>query len=215
MKLNQMIDHTLLGPDAKKDQVLKLCQEAKDYQFKTVCIQPYWISLAKEALEGSGVGITTVIGFPLGANKTETKVYESQEAIKDGADELDMVMNIGALKSGMEEEVFQDMLAVRQASQGKVLKLILETCLLEDEEIVRACQLAKKAGLDFVKTSTGFSSGGARVEDIKLMRETVGPHMGVKASGGIRDRQTACQMIEAGANRIGASSSIKIVGEMA
>ncbi|MCD1147196.1 deoxyribose-phosphate aldolase [Peptoniphilus sp. KCTC 25270] len=211
MNLNKMIDHTVLNPDAKKEDILRICKEAKEFDFATVCINPYWIPVAKEALKGCEVGITTVIGFPLGANATETKVFETKKAIEDGADEIDMVLNVGALKSGDESSVLEDIRLVKEAAGEKVLKVILETCLLTKEEIVRASELAKEAGADFVKTSTGFSTGGATVEDVKKMRETVGEEMGVKASGGIRNFETANQMIEAGASRIGASKSIEIV----
>lgn len=211
MELNRYIDHTLLGQEAKEEEIRKICQEALEYRFKTVCVQPFWISLCKELLQGSEVGITTVVGFPLGANLKEVKAFEAANAIEDGADEIDMVLNIGALKSGREEDVINDIKAVREASQGKVLKVILETCLLEKEEIKRASLLSKEAGADFIKTSTGFSSGGAKVEDIELMRETVGPDLGIKASGGIRDQDKAMAMMKAGANRIGASKSIEIV----
>lgn len=211
MELNRYIDHTLLGQETKEEEIRKICQEALEYRFKTVCVQPFWISLCKELLQGSEVGITTVVGFPLGANLKEVKAFEAAKAIEDGADEIDMVLNIGALKSGREEDVINDIKAVREASQGKVLKVILETCLLEKEEIKRASLLSKEAGADFIKTSTGFSSGGAKVEDIELMRETVGPDLGIKASGGIRDQDKAMAMMKAGANRIGASKSIEIV----
>lgn len=211
MKLNTYIDHTILGQDARKEDVRKICQEALEYEFKTVCVQPYWISFCKEVLAGSNVGITTVVGFPLGANRPEVKAFETQMAIEDGADEIDMVLNVGALKSGLLDQVKEDILAVRKASTGKVLKVILETCLLSREEIVLACEMAQEAGADFVKTSTGFSSGGATLEAVKLMSQTVGSKMGVKASGGIRDQETAMAMIDAGATRIGASKSISIL----
>lgn len=200
----------MLSQDGREDDVRKLCKEAKEYKFKTVCIQPFWIKLAKEVLKDSEVGITTVVGFPLGANAIETKAFETKKALEDGADEIDMVLNVGALKSGSYDIVLEDIKMVRKACENKVLKVILETCLLSKEEIQKACQLSKEAGADFVKTSTGFSTGGAKVEDIKLMREAVGTEMGVKASGGIRDYQTAKAMIEAGANRLGASKSIAI-----
>lgn len=210
MELNKLIDHTILNPDATKEEISRICKEAKEFKFKTVCIQPFWIQFAKEELDGSNVGITTVIGFPLGANRTETKVFESKKAIEDGADEIDMVINIGALKSGFDQKVYEDILEVRKVSEGKVLKVILETCLLTEDEIKKASEISKKAGADFVKTSTGFSNGGAKIEDVALMRQVVGDGVGVKASGGIRDFETAKAMIDAGATRIGASKSIEI-----
>jgi deoxyribose-phosphate aldolase len=207
-----MIDHTLLKADATKEEVIQLCAEAKQYQFATVCINPYWVATAAAELQGSGVGITTVIGFPLGATSTAAKVAEAELALQDGATEVDMVLNIGLLKSGDAQGAGADIAAVAKAVKGKaVLKVILETGLLTDEEKVAASRLSKEAGADFVKTSTGFGKGGATESDIALMRKTVGPELGVKASGGVRDRETAFQMIAAGANRIGASSGIAIV----
>ena len=212
MKISQYIDHTILNADAKASEIQKLCQEAADYQFKTVCIQPYWVSFAKKELANTEVGITTVIGFPLGANTSAIKAAEAKAAVEDGATEVDMVINIGALKSMDEETVLKDIEAVVQAIAGRALvKVIIETALLNDDEKILASQLAKKAGADFVKTSTGFSTAGATVEDIQLMRKTVGPDVGVKASGGIRSYEDAIAMIEAGASRIGASSGISIV----
>lgn len=208
----QYIDHTVLKADAVTADIEKICKEAVEYNFKTVCIQPYWISYAKEELAGSEVGITTVIGFPLGANASEVKAFEAKKALEDGATEVDMVINIGALKSEDYDTVLNDIKAVVDAVNGEaVVKVIIETALLTKDEKVRASELAKKAGADFVKTSTGFSTGGATIEDIKLMRATVGPDMGVKASGGVRDYDDAVAMIEAGATRIGASSGIAIV----
>ncbi|MBA2939433.1 deoxyribose-phosphate aldolase [Paenibacillus sp. CGMCC 1.16610] len=208
----QMIDHTLLKPDATKSEILKICSEAKQYSFATVCINPTWVSLAAQELEGSGVGITTVIGFPLGATTTFAKMAETRDAIANGATEVDMVLNIGALKSGDLDTVKKDVEGVVQASNGQaVVKVILETGLLTNEEKATASRICKEAGADFVKTSTGFGHGGATVEDIALMRKTVGPEMGVKASGGVRDLETARKIVEAGATRIGASSSIAIV----
>lgn len=207
-----MIDHTILKADATKDEVLKVCREAKQYKFATVCVNAGWVKTAAEELEGSGVGITTVVGFPLGATSTASKGAEARFAIEDGATEVDMVLNIGLLKSGDLEGVQRDVEGVATAVKGRAaLKVILETGLLTDEEKVVACELCKKAGADFVKTSTGFGKGGATAEDIALMRRMVGPELGVKASGGVRDRETALQMIAAGANRIGASSGIAIV----
>lgn len=210
--LSKMIDHTLLKPDATKDMVKVLCEEAIKYEFFSVCVNPYYVKFAKEQLNKSSVKVATVIGFPLGSTTKDAKAHEAQNAIKNGADELDMVINIGALKDKDYEVVKEDIEAVVNVARGKALvKIILETSLLENEEKKMACKLAKYAGADFVKTSTGFSTAGANAEDVKLMREVVGDSMGVKASGGIRDYQTAIKMIEAGATRIGASSSIKIV----
>ncbi|WP_419876360.1 deoxyribose-phosphate aldolase [Candidatus Pristimantibacillus sp. PTI5] len=207
-----MIDHTILKADATKEEVLQICREAKQYQFATVCVNAGWVAAAAEELKGSGVGITTVVGFPLGATTTASKAAEAKFAIEDGATEIDMVLNIGLLKSGDLDGVERDVAGVAAAVKGQaVLKVILETGLLTDEEKVTACEICKKAGADFVKTSTGFGKGGATVEDIALMRRTVGPDIGVKASGGVRDRETALQMFAAGATRIGASSGIAIV----
>ena len=213
MRLNKTIDHTILNPDATKDEVIKVIDEAKAYDFASVCLEPCWVTLAAERLADSEVKVCTVIGFPLGANTKNVKAFEAKEAVENGADEVDMVLNIGALKSGEYDLVLEDMKAVREAAKDAVVKVILETCLITDEEKKKACALAKEAGMDFVKTSTGFSTAGATTEDVKLMREAVGDAMGVKASGGIRDRETAEAMIAAGASRIGASKSIAIVGE--
>ncbi|WP_102345544.1 deoxyribose-phosphate aldolase [Bacillus sp. Marseille-P3661] len=208
----KMIDHTALKPDTKKDQIEKLCDEAKEYQFASVCVNPTWVELAADRLSGTEVKVCTVIGFPLGTSTTSTKAFETKDAIEKGATEVDMVINIGALKDKDDKLVENDIRGVVKAASGKALvKVIIETSLLTEEEKVRACQLAVKAGADFVKTSTGFSSGGATVADIKLMRNTVGPEIGVKASGGVRDRQGAIEMIDAGATRIGASSGVAIV----
>lgn len=213
--LANYIDHTLLKPEATKDDIENLVQEALTHQFYSVCVHPYWVSYCHERLKDSHVKVCTVIGFPLGATTTQTKVFETTTAIEEGAAEIDMVINIGELKAGNDQAVVQDMAAVVEAAKDKAMtKVIIETSLLSEEEIIRACQLAKKAHADFVKTSTGFSKGGATVSHIKLMRETVGEQMGVKASGGVRDRQTAKAMIEAGATRIGASSSIHIVTQI-
>ena len=213
MKLNKTIDHTIFNADATKEAVIKVIDEAKKYEFASVCLEPCWVSLAAERLKDSSVKVCTVIGFPLGANTKTVKAFEAKEAVDNGADEVDMVLNIGALKSGDDAMVLEDMKAVREAAKDAVVKVILETCLLTDEEKKKACALAKEAGLDFVKTSTGFSTAGATVEDVKLMRDAVGDTMGVKASGGIRDTKTAEAMIAAGASRIGASKSIAIIGE--
>ncbi|RZT22302.1 MULTISPECIES: deoxyribose-phosphate aldolase [Fictibacillus] len=208
----RMIDHTALKAETTKKEILTLCEEAKKYNFFSVCVNPTWVYTAFEQLKDSEVAVCTVIGFPLGANTPEVKAFETKNAIENGATEVDMVINIGALKDGNYELVEQDVRAVVEAAKGKALtKAIIETALLTDEEKVKACEIAVKAGIDFVKTSTGFSTGGATAEDIKLMRETVGPNIGVKASGAVRDRETALAMIEAGATRIGASAGIAIV----
>lgn len=211
MKLNKLIDHTLLKPEATKAQIEKLCGEAAEYDFKSVCVNPYYVKYAKELLKESDVLVCTVIGFPLGQNTTAIKVSETKDAIQNGADEIDMVINIGALKSKDGDYVLNEIKEIRNACKGKTLKVIIETCILTDEEKITACKLSKEAGADFVKTSTGFSTYGATVEDVKLMRETVGEDMGVKASGGIRDRETALKMVEAGATRLGVSAGVEIV----
>lgn len=213
-QLAGMIDHTVLKADATEAEVRKLCEEAKEYKFASVCINPSYIKLAHEILDGTGVDVCTVIGFPLGQNTSEVKAFETEDAIKNGATEVDMVINIGKLKDKDYEYVKKDIEAVVNASKGKALnKVIIETCLLTDEEKVMACKLAKEAGADYVKTSTGFSTGGATPEDIKLMRETVGPEMGVKASGGVRTYEDALAVINNGATRIGASASIAIISK--
>jgi deoxyribose-phosphate aldolase len=211
--LARTIDHTLLKPDATQDKISQLCKEAMQYHFASVCINPGYVKYCAELLKGSDVKVCTVIGFPLGATTTESKVFETKDAIQNGAREVDMVINVGALKSADLAFVEKDIHSVAAEAHkgGAILKVILETCLLSDEEKVTACQLAKKAGADFVKTSTGFSTGGATVHDIELMRKTVGPDMGVKASGGIHNQAEAKAMIAAGATRIGASAGIKIV----
>ena len=211
MKYNKLIDHTLLKQDATPEQIVKLCEEAKQYDFMSVCVNPAYVPLASECLKGSDVKVCTVIGFPLGMNLTRTKVEETELAIKQGADEVDMVINVGMLKAGHDEYVQEEINLLKQAAGSHVLKVIIETCLLTDEEKVRACLCAKNAGADFVKTSTGFSTGGATVHDVKLMRETVGPDMGVKASGGVRTHEDLLAMVEAGANRIGTSNGVKII----
>ena len=208
----RFIDHTLLKADSTKEEIIQLCKEAKQYQFKTVCVNPFWVKTAAEQLRGTEVGVATVVGFPLGATSTFTKVAETRDAIAAGATEIDMVINIGALKSNDEMTVYQDIRQVVRAAEGQAaVKVIIETGYLSDEEKKRACMIAKEAGADFVKTSTGFGPGGATVEDIQLMREAVGPQIGVKASGGVRDFETAKAMIEAGATRIGASAGVAIV----
>ena len=211
-QMAKYIDHTLLKPDATIDAVAKLCAEAIAYGFKAVCVNSGHAAYIAGKLQGTGVAVCTVVGFPLGAMQMRAKAFEAENAIAEGASEIDMVLNIGALKSGDRRAVEADIRAVRQAAAGPiVLKVIIETCLLSAEEKVQACKIAKNAGADFVKTSTGFSSGGATVEDVALMRKTVGRQMGVKASGGIKDWSTAAVMIRAGASRIGTSSGIAIV----
>ena len=213
-QLAKMIDHTILKPEADKASIEKLCKEALEYNFASVCINPTNVELAAKLLKGSEVKVCTVIGFPLGANTMEVKAFETKDAIAKGADEVDMVINIGRLKDKDYEYVEKDIKAVVDAADKKALtKVIIETCLLTEEEKVKACELAKKAGADFVKTSTGFSTGGATPEDIKLMRETVGPNIGVKASGGVRTREDMIALIEAGASRIGTSSGPKLMKE--
>ncbi|NMA67738.1 MAG: deoxyribose-phosphate aldolase [Clostridiaceae bacterium] len=211
-ELAKMIDHTLLKPDATKQQIKKICNEAREYGFASVCVNSCYAEFVSDELKGSDVKTCVVVGFPLGSMLTDIKAFETREAIKNGAQEIDMVINVGALKDQDYYYVEKDIKAVVDAACGKaVVKVIIETCLLTDEEKVIACQLAQKAGAHFVKTSTGFSTGGATAKDVELMRKTVGNNMGVKASGGIRDYKKAVAMIEAGANRIGASSSVDIV----
>jgi len=211
-QIAKMIDHTLLKADATKEQVKTLCEEAKQYSFASVCVNPTWVQYASELLAGTEVKVCTVIGFPLGATTSATKAFETTNAIENGATEVDMVINIGALKDKNYELVKEDIKAVVDAAKGKALtKVIIETSLLTDEEKEKACVLAVEAGTDFVKTSTGFSTGGATVEDIALMRKTVGPDIGVKASGGVRSSEDTEKMIAAGATRIGASSGVAIV----
>ncbi|BCP59591.1 TPA: deoxyribose-phosphate aldolase [Streptococcus suis] len=211
MKLNKYIDHTILKPETTQEQVEKILSEAKEYDFASVCVNPTWVSLAAESLKDSDVKVCTVIGFPLGANTSAVKAFETKDAIANGADEIDMVINVGALKAGNDALVLDDIKAVVDASGDKLVKVIIEACLLTDDEKVRACQLSKEAGADYVKTSTGFSTGGATVADVALMRKTVGPDMGVKASGGARSYEDAIAFIEAGASRIGASSGVAIM----
>jgi deoxyribose-phosphate aldolase len=212
-----MIDHTLLKPDATVAQVTQLCDEARRYRFASVCINPVYVPLAHALLADAGVPVCTVVGFPLGAARTPVKVYEAQQAIADGAAEIDMVINIAALKSGIDQDVENDIAAVARACHagGALLKVIIEAALLTDAEKVLACKLAQAAGADYVKTSTGFGPGGATVADVALMRRTVGPDMGVKAAGGIRTYEDAAAMIAAGATRIGASAGVKIVEDAA
>lgn len=211
-KIASMIDHTILKPEATSADVEKICAEAVKYGFASVCINPCHVKRAAELLKGSSVKTCTVIGFPLGANTTEVKVYEASKAVEDGADEVDMVINVGALKDKNYDYVYTDIKRLVDAVKGKALvKVILETCLLTDEEKVKACEIVKQAGADFVKTSTGFNKSGANAHDVELMRKTVGQDMGVKASGGVRTYEDAVNMINAGASRIGASASVKIV----
>ncbi len=210
--LASYIDHTILKADTKKQEIIDLCAEAKMYSFASVCINPTWVTTAVAALEGTAVKVCTVIGFPLGATTTEVKAFEAKNAIENGATELDMVINIGALRDGNDELVKQDITAVVHAAKGKALvKVIIETALLTENEKRTACELAIVAGANFVKTSTGFSTAGATVEDIKLMRAVVGPETGVKASGGVRSIEDVEKMIQAGATRIGASSGVQII----
>jgi deoxyribose-phosphate aldolase len=211
-KLAVFIDHTLLKPDTTQTMVEKLCLEAKTYQFCSVCILPCFVSLAVDCLKDSDVKVCTVIGFPLGASESAIKAIETGVAIDQGADEIDMVLNIGLLKSAELDRVKADIAAVVGAARGKTVKVILETCLLSEAEKIQACKLCVEAGADFVKTSTGFSSAGATIEDVQLMRNTVGKKLGVKASGGVRDYEIACAMIEAGATRLGTSSGLSIIG---
>ncbi|HEL2250625.1 TPA: deoxyribose-phosphate aldolase [Streptococcus suis] len=211
MKLNKYIDHTILKPETTQEQVEKILAEAKEYDFASVCVNPTWVALAAESLKDSDVKVCTVIGFPLGANTPAVKAFETKDAISNGADEIDMVINIGALKTGNYDLVLEDIKAVVAASGDKLVKVIIEACLLTDDEKVKACQLSQEAGADYVKTSTGFSTGGATIADVALMRKTVGPDMGVKASGGARSYEDAIAFIEAGASRIGASSGVAIM----
>ncbi len=205
------IDHTILNPEATKEEVRAKCAEAREYNFASVCINPIFVELAKEELKGSSVKVCTVIGFPLGENTSETKGFEAKDALDKGADELDMVLNIGALKSKNWEIVQADIEAVVNVSGNKIVKVIIETCYLTDEEKKKACEVIKEAGADFVKTSTGFGTAGAEVEDIRLIKKMVGDELGIKAAGGIKTMEDAVEMIEAGATRIGASSGVEIV----
>ena len=220
LELAKMIDHTILKANATQSDIEKLCDEAKKYNFASVCVNPYWVPLASDLLKNSTVKVCTVIGFPLGATSSESKASETEIAILQGADEVDMVINVGAMKNNQTDIVENDILSVVNSARktGKtqnkniIVKVILETCYLTKDEIKNACLCAKNAGADFVKTSTGFGTGGATVEDVALMKETVGSSMEVKASGGIRDYETAIKMIEAGSTRLGTSSGISIVG---
>lgn len=206
----KLFDHTILKADATRKMVERVCREAREHHFMSVCVNSYYTGFVADELQGSDVRVCTVVGFPLGQMSTKAKAAEARIAVEDGADEIDMVINVGALKGGDDAVVFEDIRAVRKACEGKVLKVIIETCLLNEEEKVRACRLAMEAKADFVKTSTGFSTGGATKEDVALMRKTVGDTMGVKASGGIRDKEKAVEMLEAGADRLGTSATIAI-----
>ncbi len=209
MKINQYIDHTLLKADAKKDEIKKIVDEANEYDFKSVCVNSSYVSFIRDM--DKDIRITSVIGFPLGAMTTKAKVFETKDAIKDGADEIDMVINVGRLKDKDYDFVLEDIKEVKKACGDKILKVIIETCLLSDDEKIKVCELSKEAGADFVKTSTGFSTGGATEEDVALIRKTVGEKIGVKASGGIHSYEDAIKMINAGATRLGCSASIAIV----
>lgn len=211
MNYNKYIDHTLLKPDCTEKQIEELCNEAKKYDFASVCVNPCFVSKCYELLKNTDVKVCTVIGFPLGATTTLAKIEETKDALKNGASEIDMVINISKLKCNEDEYVFNEIKQLKEICKNNILKVIIETCLLTNEEKIRVCTLAVKAGADFVKTSTGFSTGGATYEDVKLMKETVKDKCLVKASGGIRDTETFLKMIEAGASRIGASAGIKII----
>ncbi len=211
MTLNKLIDHTVLKPETTKAQIETLCHEAKAHHFASVCVNPTWVSLCADLLKGTDVKVCTVIGFPLGATLKEVKAYETELAIKAGATEIDMVINVGAAKDQNFDLVYEDIKAVVDAAKGVLVKVIIETCLLTDEEKVKACEASVKAGAQFVKTSTGFSTGGATVEDVKLMRQTVGQDIGVKASGGVRTSEDLDAMVKAGATRIGTSGGVALV----
>lgn len=210
---SKYFDHTILKADAKKEDIEKICKEAIEYNFASVCVNSYWTGYVAQLLKNSDVSVCTVVGFPLGAMSTKAKAYETSCAVEYGADEIDMVINVGELKAGNLEAVFEDIKAVRSQCEGKILKVIIETCYLTEDEKKTACELAVKAKADFVKTSTGFGCGGAAVEDVALMKRVVSGKAKVKASGGIRNRQTAKAMIEAGADRLGTSATIAIVEE--
>ncbi|WP_283621443.1 deoxyribose-phosphate aldolase [Limosilactobacillus avium] len=216
-QLAKYMDHTMLKPEATADMIDKTVAEARKYNTASVCINPYWVKRVHEGLQGTDINTCTVIGFPLGATSTASKVFETKQAIEDGADEIDMVINIGELKGKNDQAVEDDIRAVAEAThkKGKLLKVIIENCLLTNEEKTRACKLTVKGGADFVKTSTGFSTSGAKAQDVKLMREAVGPDFKIKAAGGIHSLAEAYDMIEAGANRLGVSASVKILEEAA
>lgn len=211
MNYNRLIDHTVLKPETQEETVIKLCKEALEFNFASVCVNPTFVELCAGLLKGSEVKVCTVIGFPLGANTKEVKGFEALDAVNKGAEEIDMVINIGALKDKKYDYVYEEIKYIKECCKGRLLKVIIETCLLTDEEKVKACELSVKAGADYVKTSTGFSTGGATVSDIALMRKTVGPDLGVKASGGVRSYEDMVNMVEAGATRIGTSSGPKLM----
>ena len=210
MSNTKLFDHTIFKADATREAVAKICEEAKEYGFMSVCVNSYYTAFVAEKLKDSDVKVCTVVGFPLGQMSTKAKAAETELAVKDGADEIDMVINVGALKDKEYDVVCNDIKEVKKACGQALLKVIIETCLLTDEEKVKACELAKEAGADYVKTSTGFSTGGADAHDVELMRKTVGDSMGVKASGGIRDKETAEKMVKAGASRLGTSATVAI-----
>ncbi|KRL94231.1 deoxyribose-phosphate aldolase [Levilactobacillus hammesii] len=212
-QLAKYMDHTNLKADATEASIKQTCDEAKQFDTASVCVNSYWIPFVAEQLKDSDVNPIAVVGFPLGAMATDSEVFEANKAIDDGAEEIDMVINVGELKSGNNDKVGKDILALAEAvhTKGKLLKVILETCLLNNEEIIRACKLSEQAGADFVKTSTGFSTAGAKIDDVKLMRETVGDRLGVKASGGIHSKDEALAMIDAGASRLGVSATVAIL----
>lgn len=211
MKINKYIDHTLLKPEVTKKDIIKICTEAMKYEFASVCVNGSFTKIVQQFLKDSEVKTCVVVGFPLGAMSSKVKIYEAQRAIEDGADEIDMVINIGLLRNGRGEEVREEIQAIKEVCGDRILKVILETCLLEDLQIIEACQLAEEAGADFVKTSTGFSKKGATLADVRLMKDTVGDRLGVKASGGIKTRKEALAMIKAGATRIGASNGVALL----
>lgn len=213
MNLNKYIDHTLLKQNATSAQIIELCKEAKEFDFMSVCINPDFVALAAQELKGTDVAVCTVIGFPLGANTQATKVFETTDAIKNGATEIDMVINVSDIKDQAYDKIQSEIAAIKEATGEYVLKVILETCLLSNDEIVKASELAMAAGADFVKTSTGFSTGGATLEAVSLMRQTVGDKLGVKASGGVRSPEDFKAMIEAGASRIGTSSGVSLMAD--
>lgn len=211
MEYNKLIDNTLLKADATEEQIKSLCKESKEWNFMSVCVNPYYIPFCKKELSGSDVKVCTVIGFPLGQMTTEAKVFETKDALEKGADEIDMVINVAALKDKKYDYVKNEITEIKKACGDHVLKVILECCLLNDEEKVKACLLAKEAKADFVKTSTGFSIHGATAHDVELMRKTVGPEMGVKAAGGVRSHEELLEMVKVGATRIGTSSGVKLM----
>ena len=210
-KLNTLIDHTLLKPEATKDQIITLCEEAKTYEFASVMVNSSWVKLCAEQLKGTSVLVASVVGFPLGAMSTEAKVFETKQALSDGAQEIDMVINIGRLKDNDEEYVVNEIKAIKALLPDKILKVIIETALLSDDEKILACKLVSEAKADFIKTSTGFSLHGATVEDVKLLREHVAPEVAVKAAGGVRSFEDVVKMVDAGATRIGTSSGVKLM----